>query len=54
MLDYSLWHEINVRMREQEKGFAENKKESVEEFKKRLRRTALSLPQSVVSKAAPA
>ena len=54
VLDYSLWREINVRMREQEKGFAENKKESVEEFKKRLRRTALSLPQSVVSKAAPA
>lgn len=50
-LDYSLWHEINVRMREQERGFKKNFKESREAYLKRLRRVALTLPPSVVKKA---
>lgn len=51
VLDYSLWRAINVRMREQESAFDGGKKESVVEYKQRLRRTALSLPTSVVTRA---
>ena len=51
VLDYCLWAEINTRMRAQEKAFPKNKKERVEEFKVRPRRTALGLPESVVRKA---
>ena len=51
VLDYSLWHEINVRMRIQERAFADDFKETVEEYKKRLRRTALGLPTALVSRA---
>ena len=50
-LDFSIWHEINVRMRAQEKSFDASKKETVEEYLKRLRRTALAVPASVVSRA---
>jgi hypothetical protein len=38
-------------MREQESAFDGGKKESVVEYKQRLRRTALSLPTSVVTRA---
>ena len=38
-------------MRAQEKSFPKSKKETAEEFKVRLRRTALGLPESVVRKA---
>ena len=51
VLDYSLWAYINTKMREQEKAFPANKKESVKQFKERLRRTALSIPARVVPKA---
>ena len=51
VLDYSIWHEINVRMRKQEAAFDEAKKETMDEYLKRLRHTALTLPTSVVSKA---
>ena len=51
VLDYCLWHEINKRMREQERTFPKSKKESMVEFKNRLRKTALGLPTSVVTKA---
>lgn len=51
VLDYSLWHEINVRMRLQESTFPMSFKESKQAFKKRLRRTALLLPASVVRRA---
>jgi len=50
-LDYSLWKEINVRMRKQERGFARNFRESKAEYLRRLRRTALAIPESVVTKA---
>ena len=51
VLDYSLWTEINTRMRALEKMFPKSKKESFDAFKARLRRTALGLPASVVRKA---
>ena len=51
VLDYTLWHEINTRMRQQEANMGVNRKESVEAFKTRLRRVALTLPRGVVEKA---
>jgi hypothetical protein len=51
VLDYSLWSIINRNMRAQERSFKKSKKETATEFKARLRRTALSLPESVVKKA---
>ena len=50
VLDYALWHEINVRMRKQESSWPSDKRESADEYKKRLRKTALGLPESFVSK----
>jgi hypothetical protein len=51
VLDYSLWVEINKRMRQKQAKFAESKKETKQEYMNRLRRTALALPTSVVKKA---
>ena len=51
VLDYSLWHEINTRLRAQEAKFRKNKKETKAEFLARLRHTARTLPPSVVTKA---
>ena len=51
VLDYSLWHTINLRMRRQEKSFTANFTESEDEFKARLKRTAMRLPAAIVSKA---
>ena len=50
-LDYFVWHEINVRMRKQETSFRKSFRESREAYLKRLRRTAMGLPASVVKKA---
>jgi hypothetical protein len=50
-LDYSICHAINVRMRDQESRFPKSKKESKEQYLTRLRRTALGLPTSFVTKA---
>jgi len=47
--DYFLWAEVNKRMRTQEKKYPANKRESRAAFLKRLRRTAMSLPQHVVA-----
>ena len=49
--DYALWKEVNKRMRGQERKFPTGKRETRAKFLKRLRRTALSLPQSFVDKA---
>ena len=49
VLDYSLWHEINVAMRAQEKTFRKSKRETTTEFK--ARRVALSVSESKVKKA---
>ena len=51
VLDYCLWHEINVRMRAQETTLRPAFKETPDAFKKRLRKTALSLPKSLVTRA---
>ena len=51
VLDYSIWHEINVRMRKQEAAFDPDKKETVDEYLKRLRHTAVSLPTAIVTRA---
>ena len=50
VLDYALWHTINLRMREQERAWPAEKRESKDEYMKRLRRTALSLPTALVKK----
>ena len=52
VLDYALWHTINLRMREQERAWPAEKRESKDEYMKRLRRTALSLPTALVKKCA--
>ena len=51
VLDFSLWHSINVKMRSQEKAFRKSKRETTEEFKARLRRVALSVSEDDVKKA---
>ena len=50
VLDYALWHAINLRMREQESSWLPERKETGEAFKLRLRRTALALPRALVTK----
>jgi hypothetical protein len=49
--DYSLWAEVNRRMRLQEKRMKPNKRETRADFKARLRRTALRLPKTFVDSA---
>jgi len=51
VLDYSLWHAINVITRKQEASMGGKKRESEEEFKARLRRVALGLPAAQVTRA---
>jgi len=51
VLDYSLWHAINVAMRKQEARMRVDRRESVKAFKQRLRQVALSLPKKTVTKA---
>ena len=51
VLDYSLWHAINERMREQERAFSVKKRETKEQYLARVRRTALSLPEAAVKRA---
>ena len=48
-LDYSLWGEVNRRMRAQERGWPKNKRETREQYLSRLRRTALNLPSSYIN-----
>ena len=49
--DYFLWSEVNRHMRKQEQTFPDDKRETRSAFLKRLRRTALGLPASVVAPA---
>ena len=51
VLDYSLWHAINIKMRVQEKTFGTRKVEAAEDYLARLRHTALTLPAKEVQKA---
>lgn len=50
-LDYTVWAEINKRMRKQESTWPATKSETRTMFMKRLRKTALSLPTSYIEKA---
>ena len=47
--DFSLWQEVNSRMRRQEKAWRPSKKESRREYLTRLRRTALRLPANFIN-----
>ena len=49
-LDYSVWAEINRRMRKQEQSWPTSKKESRKAFLGRLRRTAMKLPTEYIDK----
>ena len=51
VLDYTSWHGINIRMREQERRFKKGKRETKAQFLMRLRETAMGLPLSVVKRA---
>lgn len=48
--DYAIWKEVNKKMRRQEKKFSKSKRETRDDFLKRLRRAALSLPQTFIDK----
>ena len=48
--DYALWAEINKRMRQNERRWNANKKETRGAYLKRLRRTALRLPKTFIDK----
>lgn len=50
-MDYSVWSEINRRLRKQEAKFPRNKRETRAEYLSRLRRTARNLPSSFIKKA---
>lgn len=49
-LDYSVWAEINRRMRKQEAKWPARKRESRDAFLRRLRRTAMRLPAEYINK----
>ena len=50
VLDFSVWSEINTRMRKQERRFPHNKKETRDQYLARLRRTATRLPEKFFKK----
>ena len=51
VLDYSVWAEVERRMRRQEKQWKDNKWETRAQFEARLDRTAKSLPSCFIEKA---
>ena len=48
--DYALWHEVNRKMREQERKWVADKKETRQQYLKRLKRTAMNLSPEFVGK----
>ena len=48
-LDYSVWAEVNRRMRNQEKKWHLSKRESRDQYLARLRRTAMGLPPAYIN-----
>ena len=48
--DYSLWSEVNRRMRKQEANWESSRRETRKAYLARLRRTALRLPANFVNK----
>ena len=51
VLDYSLWHAINLQMRAQERALSPRKAETEAEYLSRLRKTAWVMPAAQVEKA---
>lgn len=51
VLDYYVWHAVNMRMRAQERTFRKSFKESKKAYLKRLRQTALRLSRAELAKA---
>ena len=49
-LDFSVWAEINKRMRSQEAKWSARKKETRDQYLARLKRTALNLPELYINK----
>ena len=47
-LDYSIWAEINRRMRRQELAWKPSRRETRGQYLQRLRRTAMNLPRRYV------
>jgi hypothetical protein len=50
VLDFAIWTEVEKRLRVQEKAMSKDKRESREEFEKRLDRTARELPKVFIDK----
>jgi len=50
VLDYAIWTEVGKRMRQQEKDWPASKRETRDEYLKRLRKTAMNLPKDFVRK----
>ena len=48
VLDYSLWHAITERMREEENQFPANRQDTKQQHSERWRATALGLPRAGV------
>ena len=48
-LDYSIWAEINRKMRQQEAAWPATKRETRPDYLRRLRRTAMSLPKAYIT-----
>ena len=51
VLDYAVWKAVTMKMRKQERRFPRSKRETRAAYIARLRRAALSLPSSTISKA---
>ena len=49
--DYALWKAVSRKMRKQERSFPASKRETRDEYLKRLKKAATSLPKSFVDKA---
>eukprot|EP00438_Fugacium_kawagutii_P004355 Skav207892 [mRNA] locus=scaffold664:848082:848486:+ [translate_table: standard] len=49
-LDFSLWAAINKKMRQQERGWPANKRETRKAYMARLRRAACGMPRDYVDK----
>ena len=48
VLDYAIWTEVEKRLRDQEKRFPSDKRETRQEFENRLDRIARELPRSFI------
>ena len=51
VLDYRLWAEVSRRMRQREVKFSKTFRGPADAYMRRLKRTAMSIPESFVSKA---